>query len=105
MTSTKEQTADLSWKKVTGATSYAVYYKPSATAAWQKIATVNNKTTTFTKTGLKEGATCYFTVKAFRNYEGTILGGAFDTKSVKIKAAAKKTAATKTTTTTKTTAK
>ncbi len=105
VTSTKEQTADLSWKKVTGATSYAVYYKPSATAAWQKIATVNNKTTTFTKTGLKEGATCYFTVKAFRNYEGTILGGAFDTKSVKIKAAAKKTAATKTTTTTKTTAK
>ncbi len=97
VTSAKVKTADLSWKKVAGATSYAVFYKPTAASAWQKIATVNNKTTTFTKTGLKEGSTCIFAVRAYRNYEGTILGADFDAKSVKIKAAAKKPAA-KTTT-------
>ncbi len=76
--------ATYSWKKVTGATSYALYYKASLSASWTKVATVSNSTTSYTKTGLKSG-TGYFTVRAFRTYEGTSYGSAFDTKTVSVK--------------------
>ncbi len=77
--------ADIVWEKVSGATSYAVYYKASAGASWTRIGFVNNSTTKFTKTGLKSGSAGYFTVRAFRTYEGVSHGSAFDTKSIKIK--------------------
>lgn len=72
----------LNWDKVKGATSYAVFYK-TASSKWVKIATVNNKTTTFTKTGLKQGRLYYFTVRAYRTYERVTYGGGFTTKSIK----------------------
>ena len=81
--SDKPKTAVVRWKKVSGATSYAVFYK-TKTSKWVKLATVNNKTTSFTKTGLKEGGAYYFTVRAYRTYEGKTYGGDFAAKGVKI---------------------
>ncbi|MBR1422561.1 MAG: right-handed parallel beta-helix repeat-containing protein [Ruminococcus sp.] len=80
--SEKAGEAALSWDKVTGATSYAVFYK-TATSKWVKIATVNNKTTSYTKTGLKQGGQYYFTVRAYRTYEGVTYGGDFTAKGIK----------------------
>ena len=77
--------ATISWNKVNGATSYVVYYKSSPNGAWKRIAHVNNRTTSFTKSGLPSGSTGYFTVRAYRTYEGKSYGSAFDTKSTKVK--------------------
>lgn len=77
--------ATISWNKVNGATSYIVYYKSSPNGAWKRIAHVNNRTTSFTKSGLKSGSTGYFTVRAFRTYEGVTYGSTFVTKNVRIK--------------------
>lgn len=84
VTSKAKGSATYSWKKVTGATSYALYYKASLGASWKKVGTVNNRTTSFTKTGLRSG-TGYFTVRAYKTYEGVTHGGSFETKTCKIK--------------------
>ncbi len=89
--SAKAKTVTLNWNKVKGATSYAVFYK-TKTSKWVKLATVNNKTTTFTKTGLKEGGAYYFTVRAYRTYEGVTYGGDFTAKGVTVKSTPKTTA-------------
>lgn len=73
------------WNKVTGATGYKVYYKTSKNGKWIGLKTTNNKTTSYTKTGLKKGKTYYFTVKAYRKVGNTTYNGAFTTKSVKVK--------------------
>lgn len=73
------------WSKVTGATGYKVYYKTSKNGSWKLIKTANNKTTSYTKTGLLKGKTYYFTVKAYRTVGGKTYNGKFTTKSVKIK--------------------
>lgn len=86
--SAKPKTAVVNWSKVKGATSYAVFYK-TKTSSWVKLATVNNKTTSFTKTGLKEGGAYYFTVRAYRTYEGVTYGGDFTAKGVTVKSAPK----------------
>ena len=84
VTSKSKGAATYTWSKVTGATSYALYYKATSGAAWTRVATVNNSTTSFTKTGLKSG-TGYFTVRAVRTYEGKAYGSAFDTRTAKVK--------------------
>ena len=73
------------WSKVTGASGYKVYYKTSKNGSWKTLKTANNKTTSYTKTGLTKGKTYYFTVKAYRTVGGKTYNGAFATKSVKIK--------------------
>ena len=75
----------MSWSKVTGATGYKVYYKTSKNGSWQCLKTTNNKTTSYTKTGLSKGKTYYFTVKAYRTVDGKTYNGAYTTKSVKVK--------------------
>ena len=77
--------ATVKWSKVTGATGYKVYYKTSKNGSWKCLKTANNKTTSYTKTGLKKGKTYYFTVKAYRTVGGKTYNGAFTTKSVKVK--------------------
>ncbi|MGN1134009.1 MAG: fibronectin type III domain-containing protein [Oscillospiraceae bacterium] len=74
----------VNWNKVTGASGYKVYYK-TASSGWKLLKTVNNSTTSFTKTGLTKGKTYYFTVRAYRTLNGTTYNGAFATKSVKVK--------------------
>ena len=84
VTSKSKGAVTYTWKKVTGATSYAIYYKATSGASWKRVATVGNTKTGYTKTGLKSG-TGYFTVRAYRTYEGKSYGSAFDTKSTKVK--------------------
>lgn len=74
--------AAVKWSKVTGATGYIVYYKTSANGSWQKLTTTTG--TSYTKTGLAKGKTYYFTVKAYRTYNGKTYNGSYTTKSVKI---------------------
>lgn len=77
--------ATVKWSKVTGATGYKVYYKTSKNGKWIGLKTTNNKTTSYTKTGLKKGKTYYFTVKAYRSVGGKTYNGSFVTKGVKVK--------------------
>lgn len=77
--------ATVKWSKVTGATGYKVYYKTSKNGKWTCLKTANNKTTSYTKTGLKKGKTYYFKVKAYRTVGGKTYNGAFTTKGVKVK--------------------
>ena len=77
--------ATVKWNKVTGATGYKVYYKTSKNGSWKLLKTTNNKTTSYTKTGLTKGKTYYFTVKAYRTVSGKTYNGSYTTKSLKIK--------------------
>lgn len=77
--------ATVKWYKVTGATGYKVYYKTSKNGKWIGLKTTNNKTTSYTKTGLKKGKTYYFTVKAYRTVGGKTYNGSYTAKSVKVK--------------------
>ncbi len=77
--------AVVKWNKVTGATGYKVYYKTSKNGKWVGLKTTNNKTTSYTKTGLATGKTYYFTVKAYRNANGKTYNGAYNSKRVKVK--------------------
>lgn len=73
------------WNKVTGATGYKVYYKTSKNGKWIGLKTTNNKTTSYTKSGLTKGKTYYFTVKAYRTVGGKTYNGAYTAKSIKVK--------------------
>ena len=73
----------IEWDKVTGATGYIVYYKTSASGSWQRLTVTTG--TSFTKSGLTSGKTYYFTVKAYKTYNGTTYNGSFTTKSVTVK--------------------
>ena len=75
--------ATVSWNKVKGATGYIVYYKTSANGKWQRLTTTTG--TSYTKTGLTSGKTYYFTVKAYKTYNGNTYNAGFSTKSVKVK--------------------
>lgn len=77
-------TAKLSWKKVTGATNYIIYYKATAKANWSRIGTAKSSATSFTKKGLKSG-TRYFTVRAVKAYGGKTYQSSFAAKTAKIK--------------------
>ena len=77
--------ATVKWSKVTGATCYKVYYKTSKNGSWKCLKTTNNKTTSYTKTGLTKGKTYYFTVKAYRTVGGKTYNGSYVAKSVKVK--------------------
>ncbi|MGN1133126.1 MAG: fibronectin type III domain-containing protein [Oscillospiraceae bacterium] len=77
--------ATVKWSKVTGASGYKIYYKTSKNDSWKLLKTVNNKTTSYTKTGLAKGKTYYFTVKAYRTIGGKTYNGGYVTKSVRIK--------------------
>ncbi|MDE6149692.1 MAG: fibronectin type III domain-containing protein [Ruminococcus sp.] len=75
--------ATLKWNKVKGATGYIAYYKTSANGSWKRLTVTTG--TSYTKTGLTSGKTYYFTVKAYRNYNGNTYNGSYQTISVKIK--------------------
>lgn len=82
--STSSKKATVKWNKVTGATGYKVYYKTSANDKWIGLKTTDNKTTSYTKTGLTNEKTYYFTVKAYRTVGGKTYNGAYTTKTIKV---------------------
>ena len=77
--------ATVKWSKVTGASGYKIYYKTSKNGKWIGLKTVNNKTTSYTKTKLASKKTYYFTVKAYRTTSGKTYNGAYTSRSIKIK--------------------
>lgn len=81
-----DRKATVKWSKVTGASGYKIYYKTSSKGKWVGLKTVNNKTTSYTKTGLKNGKAYWFTVKAYKNYNGKTYNAGYTTKSVAPKA-------------------
>ena len=82
VTSSKNKAA-LKWNKIAGAKGYQVYYKVSNNSKWQKLGSTKN--TSFTKTGLKKGASYSFAVRAYKTVEKSNYFGAFTIKKIIIK--------------------
>lgn len=78
--------AKVTWKKVSGATGYVVYYSTKKGSGYKAAKTVSNKTMSYTKTGLKKGKTYYFKVCAYRKVGGkTSYSNYSNVKSIKLK--------------------
>lgn len=56
----------LNWKKVTGASRYAIYQSTNQSSGFKKIATVSSKTLQYRATGLKAGTNYYYRIYAIR---------------------------------------
>lgn len=83
LSSTTKGQVSVTWSAVTGATSYAVYYKTSANGKWQRLTVT--KDLKYSKSGFNSGSTYYFTVRAYRQYGSTGYPGAYSAKTVKVK--------------------
>ena len=68
VSSTGEKSVKLSWKKVTGADSYAIYRYDSTSKKWQRIKTV--KAVSFTDSGLARAKGYSYKVKAVKKSGG-----------------------------------
>lgn len=78
--------AKVTWKKVSGATGYVVYYSTKKGSGYKAAKTVSNKTSSYTKTGLKRKKTYYFKVCTYRKAGGkTIYSNYSNVKSIKLK--------------------
>lgn len=83
VTAGKKQAA-VSWKKVTGASGYVVYYSTSKDGKYKKLATV--KSTSYTAKKLTSGKTYYFKVAAYKTVnKSNIYGGYSSPAAVKVK--------------------
>ncbi len=80
--SVKKGTAAFSWKKVSGATGYIVYYKKSTSDTWHRLKVTSG--TSFTATNLKS-KNYIFTVKAYKVTGGNTYNGKFIAKTVRVK--------------------
>ncbi len=75
----------LTWAAVSGANGYEVYRATSSVGAYTKIATIASGTATaYTNSGLTQGSTYYYKVRAYRKMGGnTLYGGYSAVKSAK----------------------
>lgn len=85
----KDSSVVLTWKKVSGATSYKVYRK-TGTGSWKKLADVKSTVTTYEDKTAKYGVKYHYTVKSMRNsitgkYNKTGLEGAVKASAVTMK--------------------
>ena len=72
----------ISWKKVSGATGYQVYYSTSKSGEYKLLKTTSGLN--YSKTGFKKGKTYYFKVRAYRTINGKKVYGSFSSvKSAK----------------------
>ncbi len=74
--------AELSWKKITGATGYQVYVAAPG-EAFERVAVT--KETSYTVKGLKKGVTYKFRVRAYKKLDGKNIYGDYKTYSVTVK--------------------
>jgi hypothetical protein len=82
--SSKTKTATISWKAISGASGYEVYYGTSQSKVTSKVSTTTK--VSVTKTGLTKGKTYYFKVRAYRTVSGKKVYSAYSSvKSVKVK--------------------
>lgn len=83
--SSKAKTATVSWKAVSGASGYQVYYGSSKTTAKKAVTKATTKLTV-TKTGLTSKKAYYFRVRAYKKINGKTYYGPWSTvKGVKAK--------------------
>lgn len=62
----------LTWNQVSGVTGYRIYRSTSSTSGWSTVATVKNASTvTYTDVKAAPGIQYYYTIKAYRNQDGT----------------------------------
>ena len=65
----------LTWKKIPGASGYAVYAASSKNGIYKRLGYVTPSKQTYTAKGLKKGKTYYFKVRAYKTVKGKkILG-------------------------------
>lgn len=83
--SSKAKTATVTWKAVSGASGYQVYYGTSKTSAKTAVTKATTKLTV-TKTGLTSKKAYYFRVRAYKKVNGKTYYGPWSTvKGVKVK--------------------
>lgn len=81
--STANKAITVKWSKVTGATSYTVYYKISAKGTWKKAGTTSK--TSYKISNLVKGKKYYVTVKAYKKYNTQNAASVTTTKSIVVK--------------------
>ena len=85
LTAGKKKVA-IKWGKVTGASGYEVFMSTSKSGKYKGIKSANQKTYTFTKTGLTKGKTYYFKVRTYKKVNGKKVYSTYSSiKSVKVK--------------------
>ncbi len=85
LTAGKKKVA-IKWGKVTGASGYDVFMSTSKSGKYKGIKSANQKTYTFTKTGLTKGKTYYFKVRTYKKVNGKKIYSAYSTiKAIKVK--------------------
>ena len=79
--------AKITWKKVSGASGYAIYRSTSKNGSYQKIKTLKSGSTlSFIDTNLKSKKTYYYKVKAYKSADmGNVYSAYSSMKSVKVK--------------------
>ncbi len=78
--------ATIKWRKVAGASGYEVFMSTSKSGKYKGIKSANQKTYTFTKTGLTKGKTYYFKVRTYKKVNGKKVYSAYSTiKAIKVK--------------------
>lgn len=75
----------ITWKKVSGATGYYVYYRQSGTSKWTKATTLTAKKLTYTKKNLKKNKKYNFKVVAYRKAGSSVTKSASYIKTIKVK--------------------
>ena len=75
----------LSWKKVSGASGYAVYMK-TGNGKYKRVKTITKGSTVkYTKTKLKRGKKYTFKIRAYKKADKNIYGSYSSKKSLKLK--------------------
>ena len=73
---------DISWNKVSNADGYRIYRKTSG-SSWSRLSDISSNTKiTYTDKTAVSGTTYYYTVRAYKVYEGTTILGGYDNKGV-----------------------
>ena len=83
----KNKSADLTWKKTSGATGYEVYMSNQKSAGFKKVATISKVTKVkYTKKKLSPGKTYYFKVRSYTvKNKGKVYSGFSTVKKVTVK--------------------
>ena len=68
-------TANLGWKKVTGAKGYRIYVYDSSSKKYKKLTTITKNTTSYKLKNLKQGKTYKYKVRAYKKINGKTVWG------------------------------
>ena len=69
------KTATLTWNKVKGAKGYRIYVYDTAAKNYKKVTTISKNTTSYKLTGLQQGKTYKYKVRAYKKIDGKNVWG------------------------------